>query len=118
MCHFIKLVLPAQADVSALRDIVKRHGRALEPISEPRVDRELRPMNRSRCDAPSPAGSAERRDEGLAGRRGSRPSLGASARGARRRAHVRVRLERANRPSAAERVLVAVRTVIGKGRGP
>jgi hypothetical protein len=41
MCHFIKLVLPAQPDVSALRDIVKRHGRALEPISEARVDREL-----------------------------------------------------------------------------
>jgi hypothetical protein len=41
MCHFIKLVLPAKADVSALRDIVKRHGRALEPVSAPRVDREL-----------------------------------------------------------------------------
>lgn len=55
MCHFIKLVLPAQADVPALRDIVKRHGRVLEPISEPRVDRELPPGDKAylttiRCD--------------------------------------------------------------------
>ncbi len=55
MCHFIKLVLPAQADVQALRDIVKRHGRVLEPISEARVDRELPAGDRaylttSRCD--------------------------------------------------------------------
>jgi len=55
MCHFIKLVLSAQADVPALRDIVERHGRVLEPISEPRVDRELPPgddayLTTRRCD--------------------------------------------------------------------
>lgn len=55
MCHFIKLVLPSTADVPALREIVKRHGRILEPISEPRVDRELSPgdqayLTTGRCD--------------------------------------------------------------------
>lgn len=55
MCHFIKLVLPAQADIPALRDVVKRHGRVLEPISEPRVDRALPRgdkvyLTSSRCD--------------------------------------------------------------------
>ncbi len=55
MCHFIKLVLPSQADVPALRKIVKRHGRVLEPISEARVDRELAPgdqafLTTGRCD--------------------------------------------------------------------
>jgi hypothetical protein len=43
MCHFIKLVLPAQADIPALREIASRHGRVLNPISEPRVDHELPP---------------------------------------------------------------------------
>ncbi len=47
MCHFIKLVLPAQADVAALREIVKRHGRVLEPISETRVDRVLSPGDKA-----------------------------------------------------------------------
>lgn len=55
MCYFIKLVLPARADVPALREIVERHGRVLEPISEPRVDRELPPgdqayLTTARCD--------------------------------------------------------------------
>lgn len=55
MCHFIKLILPAPADVPALRKIAMRHGRDLHPISEPRVDRELPPGDRAyltlgRCD--------------------------------------------------------------------
>lgn len=41
MCYFIKLVLPAEADVAALRVIMERHGRVLGAISEPRVDRAL-----------------------------------------------------------------------------
>jgi hypothetical protein len=66
MCHFIKLVLPAQADVEALRDIMKRHGRVLEPISEALVDRELPPGDRaylttSQCDCGT--GLANRRSK-------------------------------------------------------
>ena len=41
MCDFINLVLPAQADIDALRLIVERHGRVLEPNPEARVAREL-----------------------------------------------------------------------------
>lgn len=47
MCDFINLVLPAQADIDALRLIVERHGRVLEPNSEPRVLRELGPDERA-----------------------------------------------------------------------
>ena len=41
MCDFINLVLPATADIDALRLIVERHGRVLEPNPEPCVVREL-----------------------------------------------------------------------------
>ncbi len=47
MCHYIKLVLPAQAGVEALREVVKRHGRLLEPSSEPHVEQVLRPDERA-----------------------------------------------------------------------
>lgn len=47
MCHFINLVLPAQADVSVLRKIMERHGKTLRPSIEPRVDRALPPGDRA-----------------------------------------------------------------------
>jgi hypothetical protein len=41
MCHFINLVLPAQADVEVLQPIAKRYGRLLRPNAERRISREL-----------------------------------------------------------------------------
>ncbi len=41
MCHFITLVLPAQADIEPLRRVVERHGRVLSQTSDKMVLKEL-----------------------------------------------------------------------------
>jgi hypothetical protein len=73
MCHFIKLVLPAQADVGALREVMQRHGRLLEPCCDPHLDGDLAPderafLTRGNCDCGTalvrPRGPRREHDEG------------------------------------------------------
>src|SRR3954469_4552503 len=41
MCHFIKLVLPTDADVEAVQRIAERYGRRLGANAEPRLSQVL-----------------------------------------------------------------------------
>jgi hypothetical protein len=42
MCHFITLIAPS-ADGAAVRAVMKRHGRAADPIDNPSIRKVLRP---------------------------------------------------------------------------
>lgn len=68
MCHFINLVLPAEADVEAVRQLAKRHGRLLERNPEPLIARALRLDERAyltsrSCDCGTSLGRQIRHDE-------------------------------------------------------
>ena len=46
MCHFISAVLPGSADLSALAGVMARHGRTLQPQSNPALEAQLQPGER------------------------------------------------------------------------
>ena len=46
MCHFVTAVLPSAAPHAALDAIARRHGRQFRAVSNPSVERPLRPDQR------------------------------------------------------------------------
>lgn len=66
MCRFVTATVPAEADFAALEAIAQRHGRRLQPMSNPSIERQIGPGLRyclttpGHCDCEEPLGRRRR----------------------------------------------------------